>query len=303
MIIGAEPVCAAVSLLDRRTKLKAITCSFLAEKTMPYSLAPDLILYAKRMAEDLPALKGVHMSRVNCMYMTTHGVAKSMQEELCINLKNQAVSLNIDEATNNAGNKVLNVLARYWDVNLNQIVTNHLGSRIVNLATANNILLAVEDVLDVFKIKWTQIISCLMDNCSTMRGHKAGVETLMRKKNTHLLDIDGDTAHIVSNAAKKFCSPFKNYLENFANSVFIDIQQQPKQKALFSEIHEILGITSPSSLIRPISSRFLQMRTVADRLHAVIDTLRAYYYAHLEEDEKTTHRYSTIDEYLYIISN
>ena len=35
-----------------------------------------------------------------------------------------------------------------------------------------------------------------------MRGKKAGVETLVRKENPALLDISGDTAHMVSNASK-----------------------------------------------------------------------------------------------------
>lgn len=288
VLLGAEPVAAAVSMVDRRMELKAVTCAFIAETTMPYSLVPKLVSYVKRMAKDLPALRGVNMSRVNCMYTTTHGVAKSMKNDLTNILKDEALSLNIDEATNNAGDKVLNVLARYWDGN--QIVTNHLGSRIVNLATAENIVQAVEDVLDMYNIKWTQVVSCLMDNCSTMRGYKGGVEARIRQKNPHLLDIHGDTAHIVSNAAKKFCSQFDNYLEHFANSVFIDIQQQPKQKALFSEIHDILGITGASSLIRPISSRFLQMRAVTDRLHAVIDALQIFYYSHLQDDEKKIYR-------------
>ena len=45
-------------------------------------------------------------------------------------------------------------------------------------------------------------ISVLMDNCSTMRGIRKGVESLIREKNRHLLDIIGDSVHMMSNVAK-----------------------------------------------------------------------------------------------------
>ena len=278
-------------MIDRTTELKAVTCAFIAENTLPYSLSPNLIRYAKRMSKDIKALEKVSMSRVNCMYTSTHGLAKSMQEELAKQLNGSYLSLNVDEATNNAGNKILNILARYHDTNINQIVTNHLGSRVVNLATAVNIFNTIQEVLDKFSITWPQVISCLMDNCATMRGQKSGVETLMRRANPSLLDVHGDTVHIVANAAKQFCKPFNRYLEIFANNVFIDVQQQPKQKQLFAEIHDLLHMEGSSGLIRPISSRFLQMRVVADRLHALIETLQFYYFSHLDEAEKKIYRY------------
>jgi len=40
-----------------------------------------------------------------------------------------------------------------------------------------------------YDIKWTQVLIVLMDNCSTMIGVKPGVETLVRQKNPHLLDV------------------------------------------------------------------------------------------------------------------
>ncbi|KAL8598306.1 hypothetical protein ACOMHN_035256 [Nucella lapillus] len=73
------------------------------------------------------------------------------------------------------------------------------------------------------------IVSCLMDNCNVMRGKKGGLETLIRDEQPHLIDVHGDTVHIVSNAAKEFCKPFSNYLEGFASDVYYDFKLSPKE--------------------------------------------------------------------------
>ena len=57
-----------------------------------------------------------------------------------------------------------------------------------------------------------------------MRGKNSGLETLIRDENANLLDVHGDTVHIVSNIAKEFCHPFDNYLESLANDVYYDFK-------------------------------------------------------------------------------
>ena len=57
-----------------------------------------------------------------------------------------------------------------------------------------------------YKIQWTHIVSVLMDNCSTMRGVRGGVETLIREKTPNLMDICGDTVHMINNVAKTLLS-------------------------------------------------------------------------------------------------
>jgi len=51
------------------------------------------------------------------------------------------------------------------------------------------ILKPIESILGEYDIKWTQVLSVLIDNCSTVRGVKSGVEILVRQKNPHLLDV------------------------------------------------------------------------------------------------------------------
>ena len=86
-----------------------------------------------------------------------HGVARCYKDELKSKLKNRTISLNIDEATNNNNDKILNVLTQYYDDEMGRVVIDHLGSRKQNLATAANILSSIESILQEYDISWDQV--------------------------------------------------------------------------------------------------------------------------------------------------
>eukprot|EP00745_Piridium_sociabile_P005683 TRINITY_DN13554_c0_g1_i12.p1 TRINITY_DN13554_c0_g1~~TRINITY_DN13554_c0_g1_i12.p1 ORF type:complete len:176 (+),score=34.05 TRINITY_DN13554_c0_g1_i12:199-726(+) len=79
---AAKPVYAPVSKADRVTNAKVRTCSFLAEHCLPLSLAPDLIAFCKKLAEDKDSLEQLSMCRKTATYTTTHGVAAALKDDL-----------------------------------------------------------------------------------------------------------------------------------------------------------------------------------------------------------------------------
>ncbi|RXN16571.1 splicing factor 3B subunit 2-like protein [Labeo rohita] len=79
-----------------------------------------------------------------------------------------------------------------------------------------------------------------------MRGKKSGLETQARKENPYLLDVSGDTVHMVSNAAQALMSPFSTEVENFCSDVYYDIEKSPKKKEIFSEFQSLLHLPSKS---------------------------------------------------------
>lgn len=285
------------SIIERVAEVRAVTVSFLSQHCLPFSLAEDLLQYAKRVSSDKPALEKSTISRTSATYITTHGVTKCLKEELKYKLKDKKLSLNIDEATNNNNDKILNIIVQYYDQDTCRVVVDHLGSRKQNLATAANILESIENVLGEYGISWMQIVSVLMDNCSTMRGVKGGVEALIREKNPSLLDISGDTVHMVNNVAKTLMNHIDSSVQNFCSDLYYDIEESPKVRELFHEIQSLLNSEKVKQLIRPISSRFLQMLDVCDRVVDLTDALTTYYYSFLTEEEKVTYRY-IIDEFL-----
>ena len=261
LIDGASSTIATtLSVGDKVAELKAVLSSFIAEHCLPFSLTPDLIQLCRRLTEgdNQKALSSLSMGRTCASYTTTFGVAHAFMEEVNEKMHKTVFSLNIDEATNAANDKIVNVMAQYFDDDYNKILLEHLGSRIVNIATAANIFAAVSDILKERGLKWEQTVSCLFDNCNVMRGIKGGVETLARQANQNLLDIGGETVHLVHNAASHFFAVMEKEflpLQALASDLFYDIEDSsPKASSLFQEVQRLLG-TKERKLMRPIANR------------------------------------------------
>ncbi|GBN44651.1 hypothetical protein AVEN_47709-1 [Araneus ventricosus] len=106
---------ATFSLNDRRANQKAVLACFVAENSLPFSLAPKLVEFCQTLAKDSPALSKLKMEWTAATYITGYGVAKTMREELVAKLNKNYFSMNVDEATNNNGDKIINVLVRVYD--------------------------------------------------------------------------------------------------------------------------------------------------------------------------------------------
>ena len=133
--------------------------------------------------------------------------------------------------------------------------TEHLSSCVVNQAAYENIHPAIVDALKdenpemencPADLPQSNTISCLVDNCATMRGNRAGVETRLRQESGHLLDIAGDTVHTVANSAKALFKPFEGYLENICSDIYYDLEKSPKAKDLFGEMQILLQAVKTS---------------------------------------------------------
>lgn len=276
------------SITDRMTDLKIRLCAFIAEHDLSFTVAQPLVALCKKVAEDGTALAQLSVSRQHASYLLTHGISPEFKKRLSEKLRSSMFSLNIDEATDKNMDRIMNILVRFYDEDTGSVKTQHLASRKVNIANAEALIAALNDVLRSYGLDWRQVTSLLLDNCAVMRGKKSGLETLARKENPNLLDISGDTVHMVSNAAKALLSPFRSEVEDFCSDVYYDIEKSPKQKEIFSQFQSLLHIPR-KNLMRPISNRFIQMLEVCNRMNELLDAVVLHYYHVIDPNEE--HRY------------
>lgn len=121
-------------------------------------------------------------------------------------------------------------------------------------------------------------MSILMDSCNVMRGSKTGLETrIRREKAPHLLDVDGDVCHHVHNAAKAFCKPFNNFIEQLYIDLFNDFKWSADLRELFQEICLICNVkyTMPQ---RYSSHRWLSVYDVTLDALRLLDCLTLFYF-------------------------
>lgn len=117
-----------------------------------------------------------------------------------------------------------------------------------------------------------------MDSCNVIRGSKTGLETrIRREKAPYLLDIDGDVCHHVHSAAKAFCKPFKNFIEQLYIDLFNDFKWSADLRELFQEICLICNVkyTMPQ---RYVSHRWLSVYDVTVDALRLLDCLTLFYF-------------------------
>lgn len=163
-------------------------CTFIAEHDLSFTISQPLVNLCKKLAEDKNALTRLSVSNQHASCVNTHGIAPEFKKHLSEKLNKCMFSLNIDEASSQNMDKILNVLVRFFDDDVTR-VTQHLASRKVNIANASALMVEVKDVLQSYDLEWKQVTSILLDNCAVMRGKKTGLETQARKENPYLLDV------------------------------------------------------------------------------------------------------------------
>ncbi|XP_011677577.2 uncharacterized protein LOC105444695 [Strongylocentrotus purpuratus] len=295
---SAAPIQAKVPLVDRKANQEAMLLAFMAEKSLPFTMAPDLIDLSKALSSDQKVLNELSMDRNTASYKMRFGLAKTMEDELIADLQKNKFSMNIDEATSDNNKKVLSVLVSYFSDKAGKVVIRHLASMSLTVVNSENLRNKMDNLLKRNNIPWTNCVSILMDSCNVMRGCKSGLETRLRGKQApHLVDVDGDTCHHVHNAAKRFSKEFDNYLECMFSSIYTDFKWSPDLRDYLEELCIILGIkfTVPE---RYVPTRWLSVYGVGVDTLRLFDVFTLFYYSFLPASDRTHFLHLCVEIYI-----
>lgn len=264
---------------ERIVNSEAMLLSFIAEKSLPFAIAPDLVDLVKALSADQKTLNHLTMHRTTASYKMTHGIAKTYHEALIRHLQNTFFSLNMDESTSINNKRIVSVLVNFWTQD-QKIVTKHLTSFDVTTVHSKVLFQELEKIFSENELPWKNLVSVLLDSCNVMRGKKSGLEKQIKTHCPHLLDIDGDSCHHAHNACKAFCKPFEMHLENLCIDIHNDLKYSPDLSAALMLICEALNIkyTMPQNFI---SFRWLSAYDCVSDLHRLHDALLVFYFSFL----------------------
>ena len=155
--------------------------------------------------------------------------------------------LSIDEATNNANDKILNTLVHYFDKDDECVILEHLDSRKQPISNAEGIFSTLEAIMADSKLPWSIVVSVLLDNRSVMRGCKAGIEARVRTATgSHLLTW----VATLSTCCRMLSRHSQDHL----------VSMSPRARSLFFVVQNIVGPTKSALwVLWPVGSQFLQM--------------------------------------------
>lgn len=274
-----------LDIITRKARQEVLISSFIAENSLPFSLAPKLIQLCQTLSRDQTALDSLSMNRTTVCYKLKYGLSKTIKEKVVKTLQHSCFSLTVDESTSNAEDSILEILVQYFCEEQNQIVVQHLASVKLEACNALSVYTAIVEIIETNNIPWKNLISVLMDSCNTMRGKKSGVEVRLRSnKAPHLLDIDGDTCHTVNNSAKIFTACFEHHLENLFDDIYYDLKSASKREKFFN-LCTVLGVKKLKPLRRP-DHRWLYLLPVLKRIRELWDVLLVFYFCFMSKTDK-----------------
>ena len=143
-------------------------------------------------SRDPQALAGVSLSKTSASYKTQYGIGKTVSDETVHMMKTRPFSLSADESTTCHGKRVLTIIVSLTS-DMDTPLVEHLASvELDKVDSASSIFSAIESVMEVNSIPWSNLVSALFDSCNVMRGCRNGVEAKLKErvhKNFNLFKI------------------------------------------------------------------------------------------------------------------
>ena len=277
------------SFQDRVAHTEAFVVSYIAENSLPFSMAPKLMEFAKFMAKDPKVLAKISMSRETATYKLTDGLAPIIKEKIVESMRTSTFSMNVDECFSNNNLKVFSIIVSYFCEEAGECLVQHYRSKSFNVVNAINLANFVFETFKEDRIPHDNLVSNLSDSTNYMRGKKGGFETLLRNKIPHLQDVDGDVCHHAHNAAGKFVQPFGKVVEKFCTDLHTECKYSTDLRGYLTELCEILEIPyhMPPNYTE---HRWLSVLTAADIDKELLPALTLLYYSWVDKDLKDVYK-------------
>ena len=93
------PVNSNIPFSGRIIHMEGMVLSFIAEYSLPFSSARNIVELAKEMMHDPKAANKLQVARQTALYKMQHSLAKGLEKQLIDKFRKRFFSFNINEAT------------------------------------------------------------------------------------------------------------------------------------------------------------------------------------------------------------
>lgn len=205
---GEKKLFIAPSLQEKVSAAEAMWIFKIAEEDMTLRDSDNTPKLFQAMFPDSQVAKAFTMGRSKASYILQDGLGPLLSKWLCQTVaKSEGLFTFIfDEATTNQKKKQMDLLLRFWNEELNQIVTRYLGSLYFGRATAADLASMLEDIMnsDEYDIPWERLFFLSSDgpNINKAVWRKLN-EKIKGKGYKGLVALITCTLHIMHNAFRK----------------------------------------------------------------------------------------------------
>nr|XP_047132553.1 SCAN domain-containing protein 3-like [Hydra vulgaris] len=134
-------------------------------------------------------LEHVKIHRTKCMGLIKNVISPSLRDDVVEDFKNKKYALIIDESTDISANKHLCILARFFSVLKNEIVTKFMGLILVHETTGENIFHLLDQEIKKCGQSLTNCIGFATDGASNMTGCNNSVWTRIKEVSPNCVQL------------------------------------------------------------------------------------------------------------------
>ncbi|KAG0438055.1 hypothetical protein HPB47_017163, partial [Ixodes persulcatus] len=264
---------ASLSLRENVTRAETLFALSMVANSLPYTWADVATLTYPHMFPDSQIAKGFQCCRKKISYIISDGLGPYSKEKVVQELVQPEVfySIMIDETpVPEAKVQQLDVLARYYSVNTQNVVVEQLQSFHLGHATADELFCCVEDALNELPKK--NMVCFFSDGTHVMKSLK---RKLKAELSPDMIDIGECSLHKVHNAFSAGLDSFCSELE----SIVTDVHHYFKYATRHADMKELqckLGLPQ-LEFLRHVNSRWLTLLLSIERVLKLYDALKTFF--------------------------
>ena len=189
------------------------------------------------------------------------------------------------DESNDSGDdcKLLTVLVRLFDSNMDCIVTRHLETVGITDFTADGIFLALKDTLERYDLPLTNIMSFTSDTCNVMKGARGGVIAKLRSIQPKIIDVNC-ICHLVNLCVKSAVKSLPLKVDDLLVDIYYHFRNSVKRIVSLQEFAQFCCVQY-KCILKHCETRWLSLCRAINRTLEMWDPLLSYFSSH-DEVEK-----------------
>lgn len=246
-------------------------------------------------------LDNFSLSRTKATYLITDCLAPFFHQQLVSEMEDVLFSLCYDETTNSSGKKELQTLVRFWSGNECKVVTRHLRTFFIGIATSTDILDKLYESMEHASLSSKNLIMLGSDGPNVNKKVMQLINDKMiveRKK--PLIDIGTCNIHILHNAYQYALRELGDNGSELILAVFHFFKDWPSRWEDYTHVQKKMKVPL-NRFIKHVPSRWLTMETAAARVLQQWIAIEEYFLRYIPASRKSlskTHSYQKIVELL-----
>lgn len=210
-----------LELLTKEAEIKI--CAFLSAHNISFLSIEHLIEILKSSFKDSKIAQNMQLKRTKATTIVTNVIGEYEKDNLVEYLKSAKFSVLVDETTDISTNKMICIIVRYYNSNVERIVSSFYEllevHKISSASTAKNLFNMVISAFENQNIPLDNIIGFGSDGCNTMMGEYNSVASRFKEQCPGII-IMKCICHSFHLCASEACKKLPRTCEDLARNIY-----------------------------------------------------------------------------------